>query len=93
MEWSIRKHVSGVITDEVALFHEVCKRMENGEGQSRANSRTRRKAAGFKSSFLYLTLRFWGEMTLFNILATIFLTREFIKGGSTRHRVNKALNG
>ncbi|KAI1113925.1 PLC-like phosphodiesterase [Nemania sp. NC0429] len=95
MEWSIRKQLSGVITDEVALFHEVCDRVGSGEGgqTQRANDGARRKAAGLRSSFLYRTIQFWGEMTLFQILAMIFLTREFIKGGSTRHRVNKALNG
>ncbi|KAI1167687.1 PLC-like phosphodiesterase [Nemania serpens] len=93
MEWSIRKQVTGVITDEVALFNEVCKRVGNGEGQTQANNTTRRKAAAIKSWFLYRTIQFCGEMTLFNLLATIFLAREFLKGGSTRHRVNKALNG
>jgi phosphatidylglycerol phospholipase C len=32
MEWSIRKGVDGVITDDPKLFREVCERWERGEG-------------------------------------------------------------
>ncbi|KAJ8132871.1 hypothetical protein O1611_g751 [Lasiodiplodia mahajangana] len=92
MEWSVRKQLSGVITDEVSLFHEVCKRIGGGEGQAQATNKNRRKATGLESWFLYRTVRFWGEMTLLHFFVTIFLAREWLNG-SPRHRISKALNG
>lgn len=91
MEWSIRKQLSGVITDEVALFREVCKRMGNNEGQTQATNKSRKKAVSVKSWF-YRTARLWGEMTLLNFFATLFLAREWLKG-SPRHRISKVLSG
>ncbi|KAI0870620.1 PLC-like phosphodiesterase [Hypoxylon argillaceum] len=91
MEWSIRKQLSGVITDEVALFREVCKRLGNNEGQTQATNKSRKKAVSVKSWF-YRTARLWGEMTLLNFFATLFLAREWLKG-SPRHRISKVLSG
>ncbi|KAI1177205.1 PLC-like phosphodiesterase [Nemania sp. FL0916] len=93
MEWSIRKQLTGVITDEVALFKEVCKRVGNGDHPMQTTDKRRKKSTGLKSWFIYRTVRFWGEMAMFYVLATIFLGRERLKHGSPRHRVDKALNG
>ncbi|KAI1133463.1 PLC-like phosphodiesterase [Nemania abortiva] len=92
MEWSVRKQLSGVITDEVSLFHEVCKRIGGGEGQTQTTNRSQKDAAGPKFRYLYRTLRFWGEMALLHFFVAIFLFREW-RNGSPRHRINKALNG
>ncbi|GAP85859.1 putative glycerophosphoryl diester phosphodiesterase protein [Rosellinia necatrix] len=92
MEWSIREKISGVITDEVALFHEVCNRMGNSNGQPQAVTHDQKKATGLNSWFLYRTARFWGEMALFHFLITIFMARERLKYGSPRHRINKELH-
>ncbi|KAI0102034.1 PLC-like phosphodiesterase [Nemania sp. FL0031] len=86
MEWSIRKQLSGVITNEVALFHEVCKRVGGGEGSTQTTSRNRRKATGLKS-----TVRFWSEMVLLRFFVTLFLAKEWLNG-SPRHRISKLLN-
>lgn len=92
MEWSIRSQLSGVITDEVALFHEVCKRMDNGSDQTRAATRNARATAGLKPRFLYQTARFWCEIALFHILLAIFMAKERLRHGPLRHRISKTLN-
>ncbi|KAI0450271.1 PLC-like phosphodiesterase [Xylaria acuta] len=92
MEWSIRKDLTGVITDEVALFHEVCNRMGNGDSQTQATDKSKKKAEGLNSWFLYRTARFWGEMALFQFLIAAFMAREWFKHGSPSHRISKALN-
>ncbi|KAI0202024.1 PLC-like phosphodiesterase [Astrocystis sublimbata] len=86
MEWSIRKEVSGVITDEVALFHKVCDRMGDLDGKSG------KRAAGLKSFSLFQFVRFWAEIALFQFLVTAYMARERWRHGSPEHRVNKALN-
>ncbi|KAI0540643.1 PLC-like phosphodiesterase [Xylaria digitata] len=93
MEWSVRQELSGVITDEVALFHDVCDRIGNAEGQAPATSKSPRKTTAPKSWFLYQKARFWGEMALIHFLITIFLAREWLKHGSQSRHINKVLNG
>jgi phosphatidylglycerol phospholipase C len=95
MEWSIRKEVSGVITDEVDLFHEVCDRFGDGKEQAQVGLKSRKKknSKGLNSWFLYRILRFWGEMALVHILVSIFMAVQWLKHGSPRRRVKKALDG
>ncbi|KAI3322555.1 PLC-like phosphodiesterase [Xylariaceae sp. AK1471] len=93
MEWSVRKGLSGVITDEVALFHEVCDRVSNGKGQTQSTNKSRGKAAGLNSWFLYRTVRFWGEMALIHFLIAIFMARDWLKHGSPSHHISKTLSG
>ncbi|KAI0479571.1 PLC-like phosphodiesterase [Xylaria cf. heliscus] len=90
MEWSVRKELTGVITDEVALFHEVCKRMGNGGSQVQTTDKSQTKRSGLNT--LYRMGRFWCEMVLFHFLIAIFMAREWLKHGSPSHRINKALN-
>ncbi|KAI0858079.1 PLC-like phosphodiesterase [Xylaria cubensis] len=92
MEWSVRKELTGVITDEVALFHEVCDRMSNGDKQVRITDKSRKKTQGLKSWSLYRTAHFWGEMLLFQFLIAVFMAKEWFKHGSPSRRVSKALN-
>jgi len=97
MEWSIRKEVSGVITDEVDLFHEVCDRLGDGKEQAQVgmekSQKEKKKTKGLNSWFLYRTARFWGEMALFHIVISIFMAGQWLRHGSPRHRVKKALDG
>ncbi|KAI1738995.1 PLC-like phosphodiesterase [Xylaria scruposa] len=90
MEWSVRKELTGVITDEVALFHEVCDRMSNGDSQIPITDK--KKTKGLKSWSLYRAARFWGEMVLFQFLIAVFMAKERFKYGSPSYRINKALN-
>ncbi|KAI0402217.1 PLC-like phosphodiesterase [Xylaria palmicola] len=85
MEWCIEKGLSGVITDEVALFHDMCDRIGDGSQTQAANKRRG------KTPRLYRTARFYGEMVLFQFLVAIFMAAEFFKHGSPSHRINKAL--
>ncbi|KAF2973364.1 hypothetical protein GQX73_g234 [Xylaria multiplex] len=89
MEWSVREELSGVITDEVALFHDVCDRIGNAEGQAPATNKGLRKTTAPKSWFLYQKARFWGEMVLIHFLITIFLARDWLKHGSQSRHINK----
>ncbi|KAI8633969.1 PLC-like phosphodiesterase [Xylariaceae sp. FL1651] len=90
MEWAIRKELSGVITDEVVLFHEVCDRMGDGQGEHATTSK-KRKRTGLKSWFLYRTVRFWGEMVLFHFLLAVFMGKDWLKHGSPRSHIRKTL--
>ncbi|KAI0434358.1 PLC-like phosphodiesterase [Xylaria sp. FL1042] len=92
MEWSVRKGLSGVITDEVALFREVCNRMRCVDAQTSVISKPQKKASLSYWS-LYRSVRFRGEMVVFNFLATMFIIREWLKHGSISHHINKVLNG
>lgn len=92
MEWSVKKGFSGVITDEVSLFHEVCDRMRNDDGQARSSDQSR-KRSGLNSWYLYRTVRFWGEMALIHFLITIFMAKDWLRHGSPSHHINKTLNG
>jgi len=76
MEWSIRKEVDGVITDDPKKFLEVCKRHEataaaakdlpaNG-GPSLQLSTTSRRSGVRRWTRLYL------ELVAFNVMTTIF---------------------
>ncbi|KAI1270915.1 PLC-like phosphodiesterase [Xylaria sp. FL0933] len=92
MEWSIRKGLSGIITDEVTLFREVCDRMSSVDTQTSVTSKPQKKA-GLDYSSLYRVVRFWGEVAVFNFLATLFIVRERLKYGPLSHHVNSQLNG
>ncbi|KAH8165628.1 hypothetical protein CIB48_g2612 [Xylaria polymorpha] len=92
MEWCVRKEFTGVITDEVALFHEVCNRMGDGNSQIQTTDKSQKRATGLNNWFLYRTLRFWGEMAVIHFLITIVMAREWLKHGSPSHRISKALN-
>ncbi|KAI1425678.1 PLC-like phosphodiesterase [Xylaria sp. FL1777] len=93
MESSIQGGISGVITDEVALFHEVCSQMGNVEGQIPATSKHHRKTARLGSWFLCRTVRFWGEMAVFHLLGTLFIAREWLRHGSVSHHISRVLDG
>ncbi len=96
MEWSVRgvqKGLSGVITDDVALFHGVCNRMGNIEGQTPTTNKHQRKAGGLNSWFLYRTVRFWGEIALVHFIIALFITREWVRHGSLSHHIGRELNG
>ncbi|KAI0412689.1 PLC-like phosphodiesterase [Xylaria grammica] len=92
MEWCVRKEVSGIITDEVALCREVCDRTGNVEGQASSASKRQERTTGLKSRFLR-TARFWTEMALINCLVTLFVAREWLKHGATSRHISKVLNG
>ncbi|KAJ2989187.1 hypothetical protein NUW58_g3596 [Xylaria curta] len=91
MEWSVQKELSGVITDEVDLFHEVCNRMGNDDSQTQ-DIKSQRKSVGLSPRLLYRTARFWGEMALIHCLIAVFMTREWFQHGSISHRISKALS-
>ncbi|RYC57106.1 hypothetical protein CHU98_g9111 [Xylaria longipes] len=92
MEWSVQKELTGVITDEVALFHEVCNRMGNGDTQIQTSDKSRKKAGGLRSWFLYRKAQFLGEMAIFYLLVAMLSAREWVKYGSPSHHISKALN-
>jgi phosphatidylglycerol phospholipase C len=92
MEWSVRNGLSGVITDEVALFHEVCDRIGNGKGQIQSTNKSQRKTAGLSSLLIYRTVRSWGEMALIHFLIGIFMARDWLKHGSPSHQISKTLS-
>ncbi|KAK5628674.1 hypothetical protein RRF57_004389 [Xylaria bambusicola] len=89
MEWSVQRELSGVITDEVALFREVCGRMSSVEVHTPITNKRQKKF----SRRLYETIRFCGEMTLLHFLIAIFLAREWLKHGSPSRHIGKVLNG
>ncbi|KAI0973986.1 PLC-like phosphodiesterase [Xylaria arbuscula] len=93
MEWSIRKGLSGVVTDEVALFHDVCNRVGNTNGRTPATTSKRQKVAGLNSSFLYQKVRFCSEMAVFHFLSTLFWAREWWRYGSISRHISRVLDG
>ncbi|KAI1362678.1 PLC-like phosphodiesterase [Xylaria arbuscula] len=87
MEWSIERGLSGVITDEVALFREVC----NRSGSDQASiTRSRWKNA---IPTLYQTLRFWAEIAVVHLLITLHMSRQWLKHGSLARHISRELNG
>lgn len=92
MEWSIRSLLTGVITDDVVLFHEVCNRMDNGDGQTQTATQNVRGVTSPYPWLLYRTARFWCQVVLFHILLSIFMAKERLRHGPLKYRISKALN-
>jgi phosphatidylglycerol phospholipase C len=80
MEWSIRKAVDGVITDDPALFLDVCKRYEDGldGGASGAAVAPRRDRLGTmvtKRRTISLRRKVWMYLDVLGVhILTTFLT-------------------
>lgn len=89
MEWSIEKELSGVITDEVALFREVCNR--TGSDEVRTPTTSSRQKNAFR--IIYQNMRFWVEIALVHLLITLFQARQWLKYGSPRRHIKRELNG
>ncbi|KAI1435232.1 PLC-like phosphodiesterase [Xylaria sp. CBS 124048] len=91
MEWSIRKGVTGVITDDVALFNDVRERLDNGESLASIKQSQKKQPTGLKATSFYQTLRFLGEMLMVHTLITYSMMREWFKHGPMGYRIKKAL--
>ncbi|KAI1824300.1 PLC-like phosphodiesterase [Xylaria intraflava] len=90
MEWAVlTEEVSGVITDEIDLYHQTCDRIRNG-GAHELSMRNRGRASG--SNSLFRTVRLWGGMAWFQLLVVFYMTKEWLKYGSPSRRVKKALS-
>ncbi|CAJ2502713.1 Uu.00g101070.m01.CDS01 [Anthostomella pinea] len=96
MEWSVRRGLSGVITDEPKLFREVCERMGRkgeevdseggGGGQMAFKRRSRVRSWGKKT-------RFWMEMVAYHVGLLVWVVISWVKHGSPKAHVRRVLEG
>ncbi len=95
MEWSSRKNVDGVITDNPRLYLDVCRRHEEAVDDAAAGRQQPGLATAARDknpAGLWRWTRLYAEIALMQLLATIFITVWRIPFGSERKRVQRALN-
>ncbi|KAM0808616.1 putative PLC-like phosphodiesterase [Seiridium cardinale] len=88
MEWSIRKELDGVITDDPKLFLEVCDRWKGSRGDAKTIAKR-----GRKRELVFLKPRQVAEILFFYFLLAIYMTPILLKQGSSKQQVRKVLGG
>lgn len=83
MEWSIKKDVDGVITDDPKLFLEVCDRWK---GKPRDKRITVTKQSGLRR-----WVKLYANIALVQVLVTIFLTILMMRSGTPGSQMRKAM--
>jgi phosphatidylglycerol phospholipase C len=86
MEWSIRKELDGVITDDPKLFLEVCDRWKEDNCVNKSPGRTAVKRRSTR-----WTAKQMMQVLIFYMLLAIYLPIVTLRYGLPKHRVSRAL--
>lgn len=83
MEWSIRKDVDGVCTDNSKVFLEVCDRWKGMQ--------VTRRSKPMRRTGLRRWTKLYANVAFIHVMVTIFFMISFMKSGSPRTQVRKAM--